>query len=228
MLKKVVVFTGAGMSAESGIQTFRDSNGLWENYNVQEVATPRAWKKNPQLVLKFYNERRRNILQAKPNNAHLAIASLEQDYAVTVITQNIDDLHERGGSTKVMHLHGEIFKMRSEYNEALIYPIEHDIQWGDCASDGHQLRPHIVWFEEEVPMMENAILEAKSADMFVVIGTSLSVYPAASILHYLPPDMPVIVIDTKVPAINRSHVTYIEKPATEGINDLRTFLKMMY
>jgi NAD-dependent deacetylase len=225
MQKKVVVFTGAGMSAESGIQTFRDSNGLWENYAVTEVATPSAWRKNPQLVLKFYNERRKNILQAKPNNAHLAIASLEQNYEVTVITQNIDDLHERGGSAKVMHLHGEIFKMRSEKNEALIYPVKHDIQIGDCADDGHQLRPHIVWFEEEVPMMEYAIQEAKTADVFVVIGTSLSVYPAASILHYLPRSMPVIVIDTKVPVVNRHHVTYIEKPATEGMIDLHAILK---
>ena len=221
----MVVFTGAGMSAESGIQTFRDSNGLWEKYAIEEVATPRAWRNNPQLVLKFYNERRKNILQAKPNNAHLAIASLEQNYEVTVITQNIDDLHERGGSTNVMHLHGEILKMRSEMNEALIYPIKQDIQLGDFASDGHQLRPHIVWFEEEVPMMEYAIQEAKTADVFVVIGTSLSVYPAASILHYLPLAMPVIVIDTKVPMVNRQHVTYIEKPATEGMIDLHAILK---
>jgi NAD-dependent deacetylase len=227
MMKKIVVFTGAGISAESGIQTFRDSNGLWENYAVEDVATPRAWKKDPALVLRFYNERRKNILQDNPNKAHLALAALENNYQIQIITQNIDDLHERAGSSNVMHLHGEILKMRSERNEALHYPIQGDIQLGDQAADGAQLRPAIVWFEEEVPMMEFAVREAMQADIFVVIGTSLVVYPAASILHYLPPAMPVVVIDKKLPVVNRSFVTYIEKPATEGVIDLIALLEKL-
>ncbi len=221
MKKKIVVFTGAGISAESGIQTFRDSNGLWENYAVEDVATPRAWQKDPGLVLRFYNERRKNILAAKPNAAHLHIAAWQNDFDVTVITQNIDDLHERAGSKNVMHLHGEIFKMRSERNEALIYPIDGDIHLGDLAVDGAQLRPAIVWFEEDVPMMEFAIRKAREADIFVVIGSSLSVYPAASLLHYLPDHIPVILIDKKKPTGLPTHVECIEKPATEGVLILR-------
>lgn len=182
-MKHVVVFTGAGISAESGLKTFRDSDGLWEGYNVQDVATPRAWAKDPELVLRFYNERRQNIVDAKPNAAHLAIAALETDYKVTVITQNIDDLHERAGSSHILHLHGEIFKMRSEFDEHHIVDIRDDIAIGDKAPDGGQYRPHIVWFEEAVPEMSNAIRYAMDADIFVVIGTSLVVYPAASILH---------------------------------------------
>jgi NAD-dependent deacetylase len=219
-MKKVVVFTGAGMSAESGLRTFRDSNGLWEGYQVEEVATPRAFAKNPALVLQFYNERRKNILDAKPNAAHVALAELEKKYDVEIITQNIDDLHERAGSSKILHLHGEIFKMRSVENESLVSPIQGDIQVGDLADDGAQLRPHIVWFEETVPMMERAVQIAYMADVFVVIGTSLVVYPAASILSYLPPYMPIVVLDKKLPKIDKSHVFSIEKPATEGISDL--------
>lgn len=219
-MKKVVVFTGAGMSAESGLRTFRDSNGLWEGYQVEEVATPRAFAKNPALVLQFYNERRKNILDAKPNAAHVALAELEKKYDVEIITQNIDDLHERAGSSKILHLHGEIFKMRSVENESLVSPIQGDIQVGDLADDGAQLRPHIVWFEETVPMMERAVQIAYMADIFVVIGTSLVVYPAASILSYLPPYMPIVVLDKKLPKIDKSHVFSIEKPATEGISDL--------
>ncbi|MBK7763339.1 MAG: NAD-dependent deacylase [Bacteroidetes bacterium] len=219
-MKKIVVFTGAGMSAESGIQTFRDSGGLWEGHKVEEVATPRAWQRDPEKVLRFYNERRRNILQAQPNAAHIAIADLQKSFDVEIITQNIDDLHERAGSKKILHLHGEIFKMRSEANETLIYPILDDMKVGDLAEDGAQLRPHIVWFEEPVPMMEKAILMSHDADLFVVIGSSLVVYPAASLVHYLPPFMPVYVIDKKVPKIDRRLVTYIEKPATEGVKEL--------
>src|SRR5579864_3448588 len=155
--KKIVVLTGAGVSAESGLKTFRDSDGLWEGYDVTEVATPRAWRKDPKLVLEFYNMRRRDVLKAEPNAAHIGLASLEKDFDVHIITQNIDDLHERGGSTKVMHLHGEIIKMRSEKNEFLISSITKDILLGDKASDGAQLRPHIVWFEEPVPMIEAAV-----------------------------------------------------------------------
>ncbi len=224
MKRKIVVFTGAGVSAESGIQTFRDSNGLWENYAVEDVATPRAWKKDQALVLRFYNERRKNILAANPNSAHTGLAALEDEFDVEIITQNIDDLHERAGSRKVLHLHGEIFKMRSEQNESLVYPVKGDILPGDRASDGAQLRPHIVWFEEEVPMMENAIQKALSADIFIVIGTSLAVYPAASLLHYLPLHIPVIVIDKKTPFINRENVTYIERTASEGVILLKEML----
>jgi NAD-dependent deacetylase len=156
-LKKLVVFTGAGISAESGLKTFRDSDGLWEGYRVEDVATPMAWQRDPNQVLRFYNERRKNILEADPNAAHVGIAALEKHFDVHVITQNIDNLHERAGSKNVLHLHGEIFKMRSEKNESLIYPISGDIQWGDLAEDGAQLRPHIVWFHEQVPMLEPAI-----------------------------------------------------------------------
>ncbi len=223
-MKKIVVFTGAGISAESGLKTFRDADGLWEGYNIEDVATPRAWKKNPELVQRFYNERRRNVKEAKPNEAHLVIADLQQHFDIEIITQNIDDLHERAGSKKILHLHGEIFKMRSEENEALVYPIYEDIKIGDKAEDGAQFRPHIVWFEEPVPMMETAMHMIQDADIFVVVGTSLVVYPAASLLHYLPPFMPVYVVDKKVPKINRKLVTYIEKPATEGMQDLKEIL----
>src|SRR3954463_6776664 len=155
--KKLVVLTGAGISAESGLKTFRDSDGLWEGYNIEDVATPRAWKKNPQLVLEFYNYRRKNVLDAQPNAAHTGLAALEKDFDVHIITQNIDDLHERAGSTQILHLHGEILKMRSEKKESFVYDIKGDIQWGDTAEDGAQLRPHIVWFEEPVPMIEKAL-----------------------------------------------------------------------
>ena len=224
-MKKLVVFTGAGISAESGLQTFRDSNGLWEGYNVQDVATPRAWQKDPALVLQFYNERRKNVQAASPNKAHHTLAQLEQEFDVQIITQNIDDLHERAGSKQVLHLHGEIFKMRSEEDETRIYPIHQDIRLGDTAEDGAQLRPHIVWFEEAVPMMDEAIRLAYMADIFVVVGTSLVVYPAASILQYLPPYMPIFVVDKKVPKVNRNNVTYIEKPATEGLVTLQKYLR---
>ena len=227
-MKKLVIFTGAGISAESGLKTFRDADGLWEGFDVHEVATPRGWKKNPELVLRFYNERRQNVKDAKPNKAHEIIAELEQFFNVHVITQNIDDLHERAGSKNILHLHGEIFKMRSEKNDAIIYPISGDINVGDIAPDGFQLRPHIVWFEEPVPMMDDALLLASMADIFVVVGTSLVVYPAASILNYLAPSTPVIVIDKKVPIVNRKNVTNIEMPATEGMEELKKILFEKY
>jgi NAD-dependent deacetylase len=178
--------------------------------------------------LRFYNERRKNILDAEPNAAHKIIASLEQQFDVTVITQNIDNLHERAGSNSILHLHGEIVKMRSELNEDLVYPIEGDIELGQTADDGAQLRPHIVWFHEAVPMMEHAIEIAKDADIFVVIGTSLVVYPAASLLDFVADSTPVIVLDKKVPRINRSNVIYIEKPATEGVEELKEILNKNY
>ncbi len=223
--KKLVVLSGAGISAESGLQTFRDSDGLWEGYQVEDVATPRAWKKNRQLVLDFYNMRRKNVAAAKPNAAHIALAELENDFDVHIITQNIDDLHERGGSTKIYHLHGEIFKMRSESDETLIKEIKGDIKLGDVAEDGYQYRPHIVWFEEPVPMIETVIPIVNTADIFVVIGTSLVVYPAAGLVNYTRRDIPVFIVDKKIPYTGVSeNLTAIEKPATEGIEELKKHL----
>jgi NAD-dependent deacetylase len=224
--KKLVVLTGAGISAESGLKTFRDSDGLWEGYNIEDVATPRAWKKNPQLVLEFYNHRRKNVLDAQPNAAHFGLAELEKDFDLTIITQNIDDLHERAGSTNILHLHGEIFKMRSEKSMSLIYDIKGDIQIGDKAEDGAQLRPHIVWFEEPVPMIEEAVPVVQEADIFVVVGTSLVVYPAAGLVHYAAPFVPKYIIDKRIPYTSNLHnLTIIEKPATEGVRELRGYLE---
>ena len=202
--KKLVILTGAGISAESGLKTFRDSDGLWEGYEVTEVATPRGWRKNPKLVLDFYNERRKNVI---------------------IITQNIDDLHERAGSTNILHLHGEIFKMRSEWDETLISEIRGDIKLGDIAADGAQLRPHIVWFEEPVPKIEEAIPLVFAADIFVVVGTSLVVYPAAGLLNYVALDTPKYIVDKKIPYTSpMQNLTLIEKPATEGVKELATLL----
>jgi NAD-dependent deacetylase len=223
--KKLVVLTGAGISAESGLRTFRDSDGLWEGYQVEEVATPRAWRKNPQLVLDFYNYRRRDVLNAQPNAAHIGLAELEHDFDVTIITQNIDDLHERGGSTNILHLHGEIFKMRSERNEQLIYDIKGDIMLGDKADDGAQLRPNIVWFEEAVPMIEAAVPVVEQADFFAVVGTSLVVYPAAGLITVANNAIPKFIVDKKIPYTSAVlNVIAIEKPATEGVKDLREIL----
>ncbi|MEI9944784.1 MAG: NAD-dependent deacylase [Chitinophagaceae bacterium] len=223
--KKLVILTGAGISAESGLRTFRDSDGLWEGYNVTEVATPRGWRKDPQLVLDFYNMRRKDVAGAKPNAAHHGLAELEKHYDVTIITQNIDDLHERAGSTNVMHLHGEIFKMRSEWDEQLVYEIRNDIKLGDKAEDGSQLRPNIVWFEEPVPKIEEAIPIVYAADIFVVVGTSLVVYPAAGLINYTARDIPKYIIDKQIPYTSPLHnLTAIEKPATEGIVQLLELL----
>ncbi|MBD0333748.1 MAG: NAD-dependent deacylase, partial [Chitinophagaceae bacterium] len=199
MSKKVVVLTGAGISAESGLKTFRDSDGLWEGYDINEVATATAWRRNPALVLDFYNMRRKNVKEAQPNAAHYGLAELQQDFDLHVITQNIDDLHERAGSEKVLHLHGEIFKMRSSKNESLLYPIYDDIKLGDLAEDGAQLRPHIVWFEEPVPMIEEAIRIVKEAEIFVIVGTSLVVYPAAGLVNYALWHIPKFIIDKTIP-----------------------------
>jgi NAD-dependent deacetylase len=228
--KKLVVLTGAGISAESGLKTFRDSDGLWEGYDVTEVATPRGWKKNPQLVLDFYNMRRKDVAKANPNAAHIGLAELEKYFDVHIITQNIDDLHERGGSTKVLHLHGEIFKMRSESieatrNEFKVYEIRGDINMGDRAEDGGQLRPHIVWFEEPVPMIEQAVPIVRSADIFAVVGTSLVVYPAAGLINYATPAIPKFIVDKQIPYTPYfSNLTAIEKPATEGV---KTMIEML-
>jgi NAD-dependent deacetylase len=224
--KHIVVLTGAGISAESGLKTFRDADGLWNGYDVYEVATPGGWKKNPKLVLDFYNDRRKDVTVAKPNAAHIGLAELENDFKVTIITQNIDDLHERAGSGNVIHLHGEIFKMRSELDEKLVYEIRENINIGDKAADGAQLRPYIVWFEEPVPMIEKAVSLMYDCDYFVVIGTSLQVYPAASLLQYAPPFLPKFIIDKKIPDLEKSStLTLIEKPATEGVKELRKILK---
>ncbi|HMN33600.1 MAG TPA: Sir2 family NAD-dependent protein deacetylase [Chitinophagaceae bacterium] len=225
MKKKLVIFSGAGISAESGIPTFRDQNGIWETHRIEEVATPQAWASNPKLVLKFYNERRRKILKVNPNKAHLEIKKLEEFFEVVVITQNIDDLHERAGSKNVLHLHGEIFKMRSEKNSNLVYPTKNDIKVGQLAEDGEQLRPHIVWFFEEVPMMEKAIEIVKQCDYFVVIGSSLVVYPAASLISYVPQNALKFIIDPQIPNHGDKDIFVIQKPATEGIIELATKLK---
>lgn len=227
-MKKLVVLTGAGISAESGLKTFRDSDGLWAGYDIEDVATPRAWKKNPKLVLEFYNYRRKNVLDAAPNAAHIILAQLEQDFDVHIITQNIDDLHERAGSTKVLHLHGEIFKMRSEVDEELVYEIKGDIHIGDKAEDGAQLRPHIVWFEEPVPMIERAAAIVRQADLFVVIGTSLVVYPAAGLVNYAPWHIPKYIVDKRIPYTSDAYnLVAIEKPATEGVKELADMLKSL-
>lgn len=220
--KKLVVLSGAGISAESGIKTFRDSDGLWENYNIEDVATPDAWAKNLALVLEFYNHRRRQIKAAQPNAAHLALAALEQYFDVQIITQNIDDLHERAGNTNVLHLHGEIFKMCSEKNKSLITPIQGDIKIGDLAADGNQQRPYIVWFGEMVPMIEYAIPIIEIADLFLVIGTSMVVYPAASLINFVPEAAPKFIIDPNVPSTARhNNLTIIEATATEGMEILK-------
>jgi NAD-dependent deacetylase len=224
--KKLVVLTGAGVSADSGLKTFRDSDGLWEGYEVSEVATPRAWKKNPELVLEFYNQRRQNVRDAQPNAAHYGLAELQQYFDVHIITQNIDDLHERAGSIRVLHLHGEIFKMRSDQNPSLVYDIREDIRWGDLAADGAQLRPNIVWFEEPVPLIEEAIPRVMEADIFLIVGTSLVVYPAAGLLNYARLDIPKFILDKRIPFTGGvPHLTAFEKPAAEGIDDLLRALK---
>ena len=223
--QKLVVLSGAGISAESGLRTFRDTDGLWEGYKIEDVATPRAWRKDPQMVLDFYNLRRKDVQAATPNAAHLALALLEQHFDVHIITQNIDDLHDRAGSTKVMHLHGEILKMRSEKNTFKYYKITEDIRLGDKAEDGTQFRPHVVWFEEPVPMIEHAIPIMYEADIFLLIGTSLAVYPAAGLVDYVREKVTKYVIDKHIPAVSRySNIVPIEKPATEGMSVLLQLL----
>lgn len=224
--KRLVVLTGAGVSAESGIKTFRDSDGLWEGYDVTEVASPEGWRKNPALVLNFYNERRKNVKEVNPNAAHFGLAALEKDFDVTIITQNIDNLHERAGSTRVIHLHGEIFKMRSEKSLSPSYDIQEDIQLGDRAPDGGQLRPDIVWFGEAVPMIERAAQISAEADIFVVVGTSMVVYPAAGLIDQVPVFHPKYIIDTRIPYVRpMRNITTIEKPATEGVWELLDLLR---
>ncbi len=216
--KRLVVLTGAGISAESGIRTFRDMGGLWEEYDVMEVASPEGWRKNPQLVLKFYNERRRQLSDVKPNLGHIALAEAEQDFIVNIITQNVDDLHERAGSSNILHLHGELKKVRSTANPSNILDIGYsDINWGDTCDKGYQLRPHIVWFGEDVPAMSDAIKLAQSAEIFAVVGTSLNVYPAAGLVDYVPKCCPIYLVDPNDVSVWRRDVTVIKEKASIGV-----------
>jgi NAD-dependent deacetylase len=220
--KKIVVLSGAGISAESGIATFRDSNGLWENHRIEDVATPQGWQKNRELVLDFYNQRRKQAIEVQPNAGHCALAKLEKYYDMTIVTQNVDGLHEKAGSTHVMHLHGELSKSRSSVDESLIYDIEGwEIKLGDRCEKGSQLRPHIVWFGEAVPMMEEAIDIALSADIFIVVGTSLVVYPAAGLVDFIPETVPIYVVDPNLPEVKkRPNLTLIGEPASIGMTQL--------
>ena len=227
-MKHIVVLTGAGMSAESGLQTFRDANGLWEGHNVMEVASPQGFEKNPELVLDFYNQRRRQLVQVQPNSAHYALSKLEKDYKVTVITQNVDDLHERSGSTNVLHLHGELLKARSTYDEFDVQSWKQDLVLGDLCSKGYQLRPHIVWFGEAVPMMEKAVDMCQTANVLLIIGTSMQVYPAASLMHYVNLNTKIFYIDPKPVMSNNAQITVIEDKATSGIVKVVAQLKEMH
>lgn len=224
-LLSLVVLTGAGISAESGLKTFRDGDGLWMGYNVEDVATPEAFVKNPDLVQKFYNDRRREVAAAKPNAAHKGLADLQKIFNVQIITQNIDDLHERAGSSNVLHLHGEIFKMHTVTDRNKHFERREDILTGHLGEDGTQLRPHVVWFGEEVPMLEVAAQKMTEADFFLLVGTSLQVYPAAGLLQFLPAGIPKYIIDKKIPDVSRyNNVIAIEKPASEG---MEIFKKMV-
>ena len=219
MKKKLVVLSGAGISAESGIATFRDANGLWEGHDVMEVASPEGWRKNRELVLDFYNQRRKNAHTVKPNRGHEILAELEKDFDVTIVTQNVDDLHERAGSTNVIHLHGKLFESRSTLDENLIYPIEGwELKLGDKCERGSQLRPNIVWFGEAVPLIEKAAEEAMQADIFLVVGTSLVVYPAAGLVHYVADETPIYVVDVKIPEMQkRRNLHLVEEKASTGL-----------
>ena len=218
-MKKIVVLTGAGISAESGLKTFRDSDGLWEGYNIEDVATPGAWRRNPKLVQDFYNERRKNVLEAKPNAAHYALAKLEERFDVTIITQNIDDLHERGGSTRVVHLHGIITRSQSSKNPNLTYPIEGwEIKMDEVCELGSPLRAHVVWFGEDVPMIATAARICSDAEIFILVGSSLAVYPAAGLVNYVPRSVTKYIVDPKIPYINQNdHFIKIEEKAATGV-----------
>lgn len=224
-MKHIVVLTGAGISAESGIKTFRDADGLWEGHDVMQVASPEGFRQNPKLVLDFYNQRRQQLKTVEPNQAHKDLAALESDYKVTIVTQNIDNLHERAGSTNIIHLHGELFKVRSTGNLEDIKAWTDDLNLGDTCKSGHQLRPHIVWFGEEVPMIETAMEVCSNADILVIIGTSMQVYPAAGLMHYVQAHVPIYFIDPKPAMSSAGKVKVIAKSATEGMKDLIAILK---
>jgi NAD-dependent deacetylase len=225
--KKLVILSGAGISAESGLATFRGSDGLWEGHKIEDVATPQAWKKNPEMVLEFYNQRRKQGLLAKPNKGHLIIKALEKDFDVVVITQNVDNLHEQAKSKKIIHLHGHLFQSRSTKNENEVFEITGwELKPGDKAPDGSQLRPNIVWFGEAVPMMETAIDEVSNADFLVVVGTSMQVYPAASLVDYVPGKTPIFVVDPgAVEVRTNKQIVYIQKVATIGMEEISSLLK---
>ena len=225
-MMKLIILTGAGMSAESGIKTFRDSDGLWENYRIEEVCTPEALERNPELVNHFYNERRKQLYEAQPNTGHIGLAELEKYFDVRIITQNIDDLHERAGSSRVLHLHGELKKVRSSIHPDKIYDLDGwELKPGTRCEDGSLLRPHVVFFGEAVPNIEPAIELVRQADLFVVIGTSLAVYPAASLLRYVPEGIPVFLIDPHIPQpVRNSGIHFIEKTASAGVAELKQLL----
>ena len=227
---KLVVLTGAGISAESGLATFRAADGLWEGHKVEEVATPEAWRRNPDLVLEFYNQRRKSALAAQPNAGHLGLVVLETDFEVQIITQNVDDLHERAGSKNVLHLHGKLFEARSTLDPALIYPVTGwELNRGDKCARGSQLRPNIVWFGEAVPMMEKAIAEVLQADAFAVVGTSLVVYPAAGLVDFVPAQAPVFVIDPALPTVyGPKNLINIPEKATTGVPRLAAELRKLF
>ena len=227
---KITVLTGAGISAESGLKTFRDSGGLWEGYDVTEVATPQAWTANRALVLEFYNQRRKQALEAKPNPGHLALAELEEYFEVSIVTQNIDALHEKAGSTDVLHLHGEISKVRSTLDPGLVYDLEGwELKEGDKCDKGSQLRPHIVWFGEAVPMMEPAISQTNNADIFIVAGTSLVVYPAAGLLDFVDHHIPKFIVDPKIPEVReKPNMYFYEEPASTGLQKVKDLLIEQY
>lgn len=227
-MKRIVVLTGAGMSAESGVLTFRDNNGLWHNHRVEEVATPEAWQTNPELVLEFYNQRRKQLYEVEPNAGHLALVRLEEKFDVQIVTQNVDDLHERAGSANVLHLHGELKKVRSTLDPSLVCSLEGwKLNWGDLCEKGSQLRPHIVWFGEAVPLITDAVQLVSQADYLLVIGTSLVVYPAASLIAYAPDNIPKYYIDPRAfPVSGIKNLQVIAKKAGEGVPEIvEQFLK---
>jgi NAD-dependent deacetylase len=226
-MKKIIVLTGAGISAESGLKTFRDDNGMWKNHRFEEVASPEAWKRDPELVLEFYNIRRKQLLGVQPNAAHLALAGLEKYFDVRIITQNIDDLHERAGSTQILHLHGELLKSRSTANETLIYDIEDwELKTGDTCAKGSQLRPHVVWFGEPVTEIDAAICLAQQADYFAIVGTSMVVYPAAGLIQYVGNEVPKFLIDPKyADNLAFDNLTVIRENASTGVAKMVDLLK---
>ena len=224
---KITILTGAGMSAESGIKTFRDSGGLWEGHDVMEVASPQGWAKNTELVLDFYNQRRKQLLEVKPNAAHIALAELEKNHEVAIITQNVDDLHERAGSSNVLHLHGELLKVRSSKIEQTVLDWKRDLFLGDTCKDGYQLRPHIVWFGEAVPEMENAIRVVMLTDILIVIGTSMQVYPAAGLLQYAPEDSKVFFVDPKPSISSNERIIVFAESATSGVEKVVEMIEGM-
>lgn len=230
MKKKLIVLTGAGMSAESGIATFRDADGLWNKYRVEDVATPEGFAANPELVLEFYNYRRKELLKTKPNAGHIGLVELEKDFDVYIITQNVDNLHERAGSSRVMHLHGELMKVCPVNNFQKTYelsPENPEIHLGDTDGDGNQLRPHVVWFGEAVPMIEPAIEQVREGDIFVVIGTSLNVYPAAGLLNYAKQGAPIFLIDPKPVNAHRNDIHHLQTGASEGVRQLTELLQKL-